>query len=259
MKKLITAILILLFSGATFAQRSDVGLFIGSSYYTGDINPGKPFDKPLPAYGALYRYNFNPRIALKAGLTFTQLQGSDYLTKFQPDRGLYFNSKLVEGSAQLEVSFYEFKVDGDDHPITPYLFAGIGYSTFKVTQSNNKFVTMNTGDVMDIDAANVLIQNPNNKKINISDNPQDNIGKVLPLPNIPFGLGIKYNPFNNISMGLEWGLRKTLGNNGDKLDNVYQQGIRVSSANDWYAFAGFWISIRLNMFNGYGCEEFKRH
>jgi len=235
MKKLLTAILILLFSVATFAQRSDVGLFIGSSYYTGDINPGKPFNEPLPAYGALYRYNFNPRIAIKVGLTFTQLQGSDQLTKFQPDRHLWFNTNLVEGSAQLEVSFYEFKVDGDNHPITPYLFGGIGFTSFKITKSNNDYITLD------------------------KDTAQNNIGKKLTLPTIPFGLGIKYNPFNNVSMGLEWGLRKTLGKNGDKMDNVYQQGIRVSSANDWYAFAGFWISIRLNMFNGYSCEEFRRH
>ncbi len=257
MKKLLTAILILLFSVATFAQRSDVGLFIGSSYYTGDINPGKPFNEPLPAYGILYRYNFNPRIAIKTGLTFTKLQGADYITKFQIDRNLGFNTKLVEGSAQLEVSFYEFKVDGDNHPITPYLFGGIGYSSFKITQSNNYFVTMKSGDVMD-NTDHVISDNATYKK-DITDNPQDNIDKSLPVVTIPFGLGIKYNPFNNVSLGLEWGLRKTLGKNGDKMDNVYQQGIRVSSANDWYAFAGFWISIRLNMFNGYGCEEFRKH
>ena len=253
MKKLIIAILILLFSGAAFAQRSDVGIFIGSSYYTGDLNPGKPFNKPLPAYGALYRFNFNPRVAIKAGLTVTQLQASDYITKFQPERGLFFNSNLVEGSAQLEISFYEFKVDGDTHPISPYLFAGIGYSSFKIKKSNNTFVTLATGDVKDF---NSLTSDPKNPIVN---DPQNNINTSLPLPNIPFGLGIKYNPFTNISMGLEWGLRKPFGKNADKLDNVYQQGIRVSSANDWYAFAGFWIAIRLNMFNNNSCDEFKRH
>ncbi|NWJ49282.1 MAG: outer membrane beta-barrel protein [Bacteroidetes bacterium] len=253
MKKLITAILILLFSGAAFAQRSDVGIFIGSSYYTGDLNPGKPFNKPLPAYGALYRYNFNPRIAIKAGLTFTQFQGADKFSKFQPDRGLYFNSTLVEGSAQLEVSFYEFKVDGDDHSISPYIFAGIGYSSFKVSNSNNPYVTLASGDIQDVTTFTVDPKNP------IVDNPQDNVNKSLPLPNIPFGLGIKYNPFENVSMGLEWGLRKPFGKNADKLDNVYQQGIRVSTANDWYAFAGFWIAIRLNIFNNNSCDEFKRH
>lgn len=257
MKKLITAILILLFSGAAFAQQSDVGLFIGSSYYTGDLNPGKPFYKPLPAYGALYRYNFNPRIALKAGLTVTQLQTSDYITKFQTGRGLFFNSKLVEGSVQLEVNFYDFKVDGENHPISPYLFAGIGYSSFKITKSNNPYVTLASGDVQD-NTNNVALLNQDSKNPVIND-PQNNINTSLPLPNFPFGLGIKYSPFTNISMGLEWGLRKPFGKNADKLDNVYQQGIRVSSANDWYAFAGFWVVIRLNMFNSNNCEEFKRH
>lgn len=257
MKKLLTAILVLLFSGAAYAQRSDVGIFIGSSYYTGDLNPGKPFNKPLPAYGALYRYNFNPRIAIKAGLTVTQLQASDFITKFQPTRGLYFNSNLVEGSAQLEVSFYEFKVDGNNHPISPYIFAGIGYSSFKIKRSNNPYVTLASGDVQD-NTNNVVLANPDPKNPPVN-NPQDNINTSHPLPNIPFGLGIKYNPFTNISMGLEWGLRKPFGKNADKLDNVYQQGIRVSSANDWYAFAGFWVAIRLNMFNNNSCDEFKRH
>lgn len=255
MKKLITAILILFFTVAAFAQRSDVGLFIGSSYYTGDLNPGKPFLKALPAYGALYRYNFNPRIAIKAGLTVTKLQSSDYFSQFQPDRLLYFNGNLVEGSAQLEVSFYEFTVDGDNHPISPYIFGGLGFTSFKIKESNNYFVTLNTGDVMD-NTGDVVTSNPAYK---VTDNPQDKINQSLPVANIPFGVGIKYNPFKNISMGLEWGLRRTFGKNADKIDNVYQQGIRVSSANDWYAFAGFWISLRLNMFNSYRCEEFVRH
>ena len=220
MKKLTTVILIMLSSIALYAQKNDVGIFAGSSYYTGDLNPGTPFKDISPAIGAFYRHNFTNRLAIRAGFTTTNLKGNDF-----QNRGLSFKTKLNELSAQFEVNFYEFGIDGEDNRLSPYIFGGLGKSWYRVKEFSGAKV----------------------------DEPSHSI------TNFPFGIGIKYNPIENVSIGLEWGLRKTFGKQADKIDNVYEPGIRISSANDWYAFAGFWISFRLNFLKGERCEELNRH
>jgi len=217
MKKLIIVILIILSFRATYAQSGDIGLFAGRSYYTGDLNPGTPFKNSTPAFGAFYRYIFNNRLAIKTGYTGTTLQSDDF-----QGRKITFKTKLNEISAQLEVNFAEFGIGVNEKQISPYIFGGIGYTWFKARRDS-------TG----ID--------PTWIQANITS--------------FPFGLGIKYMPVENLSVGLEWGLRKNLGRQADKIDNVYEPGIRISSANDWYAFAGFWISFRLNFLKEERCEE----
>jgi opacity protein-like surface antigen len=217
MKKLIIVILIILASGATYAQSGDIGLFAGSSYYTGDLNPGTPFKDSSPAFGAFYRYIFNNRLALKAGYTGTTLKSDDF-----QGRGITFKTKLNEISAQLEVNFTEFGFGVNEKRLSPYIFGGVGYTWFTARRDSTGI-------------------NPTSIQANVKS--------------FPFGLGIKYMPVENLSVGLEWGLRKNFGKQADKIDNVYQPGIRISSANDWYAFAGFWISFRLNFLKGERCEE----
>jgi opacity protein-like surface antigen len=223
MKKLIIAILIMLSSIATYAQNGDIGLFAGSSYYTGDLNPGTPFKNSLPAFGAFYRYIFNNRLAIKVGYSTTTLQSND----FQIGRELSFSTKLNEISAQLEVNFAEFGIGPNEKQVSPYFFGGIGHSWFTARKYN---AVLSKGDTLQADVTS-----------------------------FPFGLGVKFMPVENVSIGLEWGLRKTAGRNADKIDNVFEPGVRISNANDWYAFAGFWISFRFNFFKGERCEELTKH
>ena len=221
MKKLITVLLITLSCIATYAQNGDVGLFAGESYYNGDLNPGAPFKNGLPALGAFYRYNFNNRFALKTGYTRTKLQSNDF-----QNRGITFKTNLNELSAQLEVNFYEFGITARENRLSPYMFGGIGYTWFTARKDS------------------ALITNSS-----IATN----------ITSFPFGLGLKYNPVENVTIGMEWGMRKTSGQDADKIDNVFEPGVRVSNANDWYAFAGLWVSVKLNFFNAERCEELRGH
>ena len=221
MKKLIIVMLIMLSSIAMYAQNNDLGIFAGSSYYTGDLNPDKQFNNNSIAVGAFYRHNFTNRLAIKAGFTSTpNLKSNDF-----QNRGLSFKTNLNELSAQFEVNFYEFKIDGDENRLTPYIFGGIGYTMFTASKDSLGIKT----------------------KLKATTK------------SFPFGIGIKYNPIKNVSVGLEWGLRKTIGKNADKIDNVDKVGIRISDATDWYAFAGLLISIRLNFFQSDRCEELQMH
>ena len=75
---------LLLFAGfmlASSGQTMEVGLFGGLSYYLGELNPGIHFLTPKPAYGALARVNFNPRLAVKASVYRGKVIANDYKGK----------------------------------------------------------------------------------------------------------------------------------------------------------------------------------
>jgi hypothetical protein len=49
-------------------QDIDVGVFVGGSYYLGELNPGRQFLFTRPAYGGLVRFNINERFAIRGQL-----------------------------------------------------------------------------------------------------------------------------------------------------------------------------------------------
>ncbi len=68
------------------------------------------------------------------------------------------------------------------------------------------------------------------------------IGGVL-VPNIPFGLGIKYSPIRRHTIALEWRFQKTLN---DNIDNYTPLNNRVvTHNNDWISFIGLVYTYRL--------------
>ena len=64
--RLLILLLPALFAGGLRSQVSELGITGGVSYYIGDINPLRhyPANTHL-AGGLLYRYNFDPRYALR--------------------------------------------------------------------------------------------------------------------------------------------------------------------------------------------------
>ena len=63
---------------------SEIGGFLGGSYYTGELNHGGHFNTNFThlSYGALFRRNFNGRWAFRVHAFFGNVSGSDYTEKF---------------------------------------------------------------------------------------------------------------------------------------------------------------------------------
>ena len=72
----------------SYAQRNEVGLLFGTTYYLGDLNPSKQFFLTKPAGGIIYRYIFNARWALKLDGIYGTVQGDD---------GSFASAPLVHG------------------------------------------------------------------------------------------------------------------------------------------------------------------
>jgi hypothetical protein len=191
-----------------FYTNTDAGFFGGTSYYLGDINPRKHFYAPDLSFGALLKHNFTEHHCLRANIFYGKLKGddSDFDNDFQQNRGASFNTSLIDIQIGYEFNFLRYIVNRFQSGHTPYIFAGIGYS----------FIVSSTAE----EAENHLT--------------------------IPFGIGYKYRITPRIGVGCEWGLRKTFT---DKLDGVLNPGPEGSYSrshnNDWYSFAGIFVTFRI--------------
>ncbi|MDO9579396.1 MAG: DUF6089 family protein [Bacteroidales bacterium] len=121
MKRIHWLLLSLCLSLSLSGQRnSDYGLFVGTSSYMGDINPGKLLYSPLPAGGIFYRYNFNPRQALRTNIFFGFLRAENN------DRPALFKGTVYEGALQYEFNFFPYSTEGKRWNYTPFFAAGAG-------------------------------------------------------------------------------------------------------------------------------------
>jgi len=63
---------------------------------------------------------------------------------------------------------------------------------------------------------------------------------------IPFGLGIKYNIFERLTLGFEWSYRKTFNDQIDGVINVQDDNnTPVIHNDDWYSFCGVFVTYKL--------------
>jgi len=128
----IFVLLILVFSFALIeAQRKDnIGIFAGTSYYYGDINPDKLFYSPGFAIGGIFRYNINKRYAFRLNGYFTRLSGdpndfSDIIHDIIPSAA--FNKYIFDAACQVEFNFFPYLPGVKRWDYTTYISGGVGY------------------------------------------------------------------------------------------------------------------------------------
>ena len=235
-------------------RQHEVGLFIGGSYYLGDLNPRKHFFLSQPAIGVLYRFTPNYRYAFRAGFNFGSVMGDDSQTG-EPDqlqRNLNFKSNITEFHVMAEFNFLEYRISNAKHKFSPYLFLGIGVFHFKPRANYNNYW-------VDLQPLRTEGEAKRYKLTQVC---------------IPFGIGIKMNVSKQVGLGLEWGPRKTFTDYIDDVSGVYpdpskafttghnmstilsdrsknagnnidkQRGNPVTK--DWYFFFGLTLNIKIN-------------
>jgi hypothetical protein len=136
MKRIYWLLLFLFLSFTLSGQRKgDYGIFGGVSSYLGDINPNRLLYSPLPAAGLFYRFNFNPRQALRANLFMGGLHARDldFKNSFQQARGASFSGTVGEFALQYEFNFFPYSTMGKKWNFTPYLAIGAGLAFVNTT------------------------------------------------------------------------------------------------------------------------------
>jgi hypothetical protein len=194
--------------GQVFSPFTEAGGFLGVSYYLGDINPRKHFHDRGLAFGGLVKHNFTEHHCMRFNMFFAQLKGNDlyFENEYQQRRAHSFETSLLDCHIGYEFNFMPYVLKRRLNAHTSYIFAGVGYSLIVSSTTN-----MATGHAT-----------------------------------IPFGVGYKYRMSERVSIGCEWGMRKSFTDTVDGLLNPGPEGSYSSvHNNDWYSFAGVFMTIRI--------------
>jgi hypothetical protein len=205
---LLLVVMIIMCSCMAFAQRNaNVGIFAGTAYYMGDVNPNQHFYNPTLSLGMIYRYNLNKRYALLGNAYYAKLSGSDldFPEILHPDRPYspaLFNTSLIDLGLQVEFNFLPFVPNVGKWEYTPYISTGV---------------------------AGALVLNSDASSVNHLS--------------FPFGIGLKLNLTSRISTGFEWSFRKTFNDMIDGVENP-SGSLSIIHNNDWYSFLGVFITFK---------------
>ncbi|WP_299456422.1 DUF6089 family protein [uncultured Microscilla sp.] len=213
---------VLIYSPAK-AQIHEVGIMAGLASYKGEMSQYFPNLHQIDnvanriAVGAFYRGNFSRSISIRGNFTYgkvdgTDANGTDFISQ---QRGHFFQTDLLELSAQIEYNFRDFRRNLKfPETWTPYLFVGVG--GMKMSPRYNLLPTYGLYSIT-----------------------------------IPIGIGMKFMLNDKLNLGMEFGARKTftdfiddIGVNVDQAGNprnpIYFTG--NTADNDMYFFTGFTLS-----------------
>jgi len=210
-RKFIILALLVFFSLPVFSQRkSDIGFFAGTSYYMGDLNPGKHFYYPGFAIGPMFRYNFEPRNSVRVSAIYHGLTGNtanygDPFVESLPNPT--FDATFIDAAANYEINFIPYKTANRKLNQSLYLSAGLAYH-----------IVINSTE-------------PSGKSHFA----------------VPFGIGYKFNTTKKMSAGVELSVRKTFNDTAiDGTTNIAMENSNTLFGNkDWYTFAGIFISYKI--------------
>lgn len=188
----------LLFCGISkvLAQKTEIGILVGGSYYYGDIvNDFNQFSSIHGAGGLYLRYHITENLAVKGFAGYCRVGAADSVnstSSYQKNRNLSFWSDILEGSVQLEYSFVKDITRGRRlrNRFIPYVFAGLG--AFNFTSWAN--YTNTSGMTSAVKLEGLQTEGKAYTPIAIC---------------LPFGIGFRYKITSNWNAGFELGVRYT--------------------------------------------------
>lgn len=244
-------------------QSSEIGIFLGASYYLGDLNPYGHFNRfTKPAAGVLYRINMNSRMSVKAIASYGSVEGKDSYSRSDAhrNRNLSFKSDVLEMAVEGELNFLPFSIGNKKLAInTPYVFAGVAVYHF----NPQAYYQGTWYKLQPIGTEGQGSAFTNDKTYSLTQF------------SIPFGVGVKVNVAKRVGINFEWGLRRTFTDYLDDVSGKYvdpallasEKGIVAaklsdrsftqeggsnagrqrgnSFTNDWYSFAGIMITFKM--------------
>jgi len=109
----------------------EVGGWLGTSLYYGDLNNKVNFNSPGLAGGIIGKWNFNTRVALRGSFNYGRISADDADSdnNFNRNRNLSFRSNIWDITTGLEFNFMEHIRGSKFETYTPYVFVGL--SAFK--------------------------------------------------------------------------------------------------------------------------------
>jgi len=201
------------------AQNYELGVFLGTAYYNGELNPStQVINKIRPDLGIFIRRNWNTRYALRIGANYGKISAEDKnnSTELSKFRKLSFSTDIIDVYGALEFNFLPYQINNyTTSNFTPYVF--IGAAVFRANPS--------------------VMYDGNNTAIST--------GSII-APAVPFGAGLKFKFVQNFGLSIEWTFRKTFTDDLDGLPATYFNGYQLSNSHskDWYSFLGITLNYK---------------
>lgn len=247
-------------------EKSELGLILGGSYYTGDLNRLGHFRQVSPAAGIVYRYNVNPRLALRGSLFGGHIKGDDAKSNqaFYQNRNLSFRSPMVEGAFGLEFNYMTYatgRLYGERYWFTPYMIVQLAVFYFNpMAEFNGEWYELQP---LGTEGQGTSLSSKSNySRVQVS---------------MPLGLGFKFNIHKKVQLSLEYGIRLTFTDYLDDVSGTYVDPVELGAINgpiaaslsdrslnqiglsgrntgsrrgdgafnDWYSFFGLGITFKL--------------
>jgi hypothetical protein len=208
MKNSIIFIVLINFSCIIHGQVYEAGVFFGGSNYIGDIGRTNYIYPNKFAGGLIFKYNWNPRIALRTTYSYLPIEASDLEadTDFKRARGLQFKNTIHELAVGLEYNFYEYDLSSDDKTWTPYILLELAAFNY------NYVVSEPVPNQFNYDSKNAFA--------------------------IPFGFGIKSKLIGDLAIAFETKFRYTFNDDLDYTTPTIPR-LNIGGTNsDWYVFTG---------------------
>jgi hypothetical protein len=195
-------------SSHCLAQINEIGFFVGGVNYIGDVGRTNYIQPNQPGGTLYYKYNLNPRIALRGSFSRFSLLGDDADSgnAVRQARGFEFKNPINEVAVGIEYNFFEYDLSSSDKISTPYILvqvAAVDFETPRLETSPGVYrFTRNTS------------------------------------VSIPFGLGWKTKVYGNIAFAVEASFRYTFTDKLDYSTSEFPELDFAGTSNDWYAFTG---------------------
>lgn len=217
MKYLFLFVISILLTENTCAQIYEVGVFVGGSNFIGDVGATDYISPNQAAFGAILKWNRSPRHSFRASVIFADLEGIDGKSNDprRKQRDYSFNNSILEVSAGMEFTFWDFDLHTSGIKGTPYLYSGIS-----ITNHDNYFFS-STGEYTSENTSSWAY-------------------------GIPMILGYKTNISNHLILAGEIGARYTFSDelDGSVPDNKDREPLAFgnTNSNDWYVFSGITLT-----------------
>ncbi|TCI93767.1 DUF6089 family protein [Tenacibaculum sp. M341] len=213
MKKNILILVLTCIAYTSFSQIHEVGVFLGGSNFIGDVGSTNYIYPNEVSGGLVYKYNLNPRIALRGTYTYLSLSGNDANSgnSFRESRGFNFSNKIHEFAAGIEYNFFDYNIRNPEQSFTPYILTEIAVMNYKKPKA-----LINSG-------RDILLENTFSVAI-------------------PLGVGIKGRISDHLAYGFEAAVRLTFTDDIDFSSEIVTDRIpnfSPGNGNDFYTFTAF--------------------
>jgi hypothetical protein len=217
MRFILILVLSIFMSQSIVSQIYEVGIFAGGSNFIGDVGATNYISPNQLAIGGVFKWNRSPRHSFRASIIFSDLEGND--SKSDDPRRIQrdydFNVSILEISAGMEFTFFDFDLHTSGIKGTPYLYSGI-----TMANHDNYFFNQN-GDYTSENTSSWAY-------------------------GIPIVLGYKTNISNHLVLAAEIGARYTFSDelDGSVPDAEFREQFSFGNinSNDWYVFSGITLT-----------------